>query len=179
MSGDLLQTLSINAPLPLQHFAGILLVIMLAVLQARVGRAGAFWQIFWALPGTVLHELSHFVVAGVTGGRPSGFTVVPRRGSSRGQWVLGSVTIGRPGAVSALPSALAPLALNIVAYYLYRNWGYWFPSDLPHTLLMYLAIYLFSYSSIPSGQDFRVAFSNPIGVLFYSALGAGACFLLR
>ena len=64
-----------------------------------------------------------------------------------------------------------------MAYYLYRGWGGWFPPDLPHPLLMYLAIYLFCYSSIPSGQDLKVAVSSPFGLLLYTALGAGAWFL--
>lgn len=160
------------------HFAGVLLVILLAVLQGRVGRIGAFWQICWALPGTVLHELSHLIVAAVTGGRPVGFSIVPRR-EGRQRWVLGSVTISRPGPISALPSGLAPLALNVVAYYLYLNWWSWFRADLPHTLLMYGAIYLFCYSSIPSGQDIRVALSNLPGLLLYTSLCFGAWFIYR
>jgi hypothetical protein len=164
------------------HFAGILLVIMLAVLQGRVGRIGAFWQICWALPGTLLHELSHLIVAAVTGARPVGFSIIPRRDGSRGtsqRWQLGSVTISRPGPISALPSALAPLALNLVAYYLYLGWGSWFPSDLLHTLLMYLVIYLFCYSSIPSGQDLKVAVSSPVGLVLYSAVCGGAWWAWR
>ncbi|WP_243688956.1 hypothetical protein [Geotalea toluenoxydans] len=45
------------------HFAGILLTIFLATMQERVGRAGSFRLILFALPGTILHELAHFVVA--------------------------------------------------------------------------------------------------------------------
>ncbi len=163
-------------PVRWHHFAGVLLVIAMAVLQARVGRAGALWQICWALPGTLLHELSHLVVATVTGGRPVGFSLIPRR-EGEGRWVLGSVTISNAGAISALPSAFAPLLLNVVAYYLYLGWNTWFPADLLHTLLMYVAIYVFSYSSIPSGQDVRVALSNPAGVLLYG--GAAGFFLWR
>lgn len=161
---------------PLYHFVGVLCVISLGMLQERVGRSGAFWQIVWAVPGTILHELSHLLVAAVTGARPVGFSVFPRRepGSGGGRWVLGSVTISRPGPVSALPSALAPLALNLVAGYLYLNWGGWFPEDLLHTVLRYLVVYLFSYSSLPSSQDLRVAFSSPVGVVLYGALGIGA-----
>jgi hypothetical protein len=47
---------------PLHHFLGLLLVILLAVLQGRVGRSGAFWQICWALPGTVLHVFYRKVI---------------------------------------------------------------------------------------------------------------------
>jgi hypothetical protein len=176
MNGTITQPLAVGGSEPWHHFAGLLLVILLAVVQGRVGRIGTFWQICWALPGTVLHELAHLVVAAATGGRPTGFSIIPRRdgGAGSGRWLLGSVTISRPGPISALPSALAPLALNAVAYYLYRGWGDWFPGDLPHTLLMYAAIYLFCYSSIPSGQDVKVAVSSPVGLLLYTALGAGA-----
>jgi len=177
MSGTTLHALAVEGHESWHHFAGLLLVILLAVLQGRVGRIGSFWQICWALPGTILHELAHLIVAAVTGGRPVGFSVIPRR--DRGGWLLGSVTISRPGPVSALPSAMAPLALNAVAYYLYRGWGRWFPPDLPHTLLMYAAVYLFCYSSIPSGQDVKVALSSPVGLMLYTALGGGAWFLLR
>jgi hypothetical protein len=163
---------------PLRHFLGVLLVIMLAVLQGRVGRIGAFWQICWALPGTILHELSHFLVAAVTGGRPTGFSIIPRRGGGN-RWILGSVTISRPGPISALPSALAPLALNAAGYYLYVNWSTWFPADLPHTLLMYGAVYLFCYSSIPSDEDLKVAVSSPFGLVIYIVLCGGAWTLWR
>ena len=179
MKGTIVQTVAGASSQPWHHFAGLLLVILLAVLQGRVGRIGTFWQICWALPGTVLHELSHLVVAAVTGGRPVGFSIIPQRDQARGGWLLGSVTISRPGPVSALPSALAPLALNGVAYYLYRGWGRWFPLDLPHTMLMYAAVYLFCYSSIPSGQDVKVALSSPVGLVLYAALGAGAWYLLH
>ena len=177
MNGAIMQILTGKGSEPWHHFAGLLLVILLAVLQGRVGRIGTFWQICWALPGTLLHELAHLIVAAVTGGRPVGFSIIPHR--DRGGWLLGSVTISRPGPISALPSALAPLALNAVAYYLYRSWWRWFPLDLPHTLLMYAAVYLFAYSSIPSGQDVKVALSSPLGLLFYIAVGGGAWFLLR
>lgn len=178
MNATIIPPLAVGGGEPWHHFAGLLLVILLAVLQARVGRIGTFWQICWALPGTLLHELAHLVVAIVTGGRPTGFSIIPRRdGACAGRWLLGSVTISRPGAVSALPSALAPLALNAVGYYLYRGWGGWFPRDLPHTLIMYAVIYLFCYSSVPSGQDMKVAVSSPAGLLLYAALGTGAWFL--
>ena len=159
-----------------RHFVGLLVVIMLALLQRRVGRGGAFWQICWFLPGTLLHELSHLIVAAATGGRPVGFSIIPRR-EGGGRWRLGSVTISRPGTLSALPSGLAPLGLNVAAYYIYAGWSGWFASDLQHTLLMYLVVYLFCYSSIPSAQDLKVAFSRPSGVLLYGGLVGGGWYL--
>jgi len=160
------------------HFAGILLVILLAVMQARVGRVGPFWQICWSLFGIALHEFSHFFVGKLTGAQPTGFTILPHRDTSSGSggWILGSVTINRPGPISSFPTGMAPLALNVVGFFLAKNWYRWFPLDLPHILLMYLTIYVFAYSSVPSGQDVKVAFSSLTGLLFYSFVGTAAWF---
>lgn len=162
------------------HFAGILLTIILAASHERIGRTGSFWPIIFALPGTVLHELAHFVVALVTGGKPRGFSIVPHRrcctladGSSRKLWILGSVTLGNAGMFSAVPTALAPLGLIVVAWYLYRHWFSWFPGDTVHTLLLYATVYLFCYSSIPSSTDLKVAFSHLPSLLFYGCLFCG------
>jgi hypothetical protein len=162
------------------HFAGIVLAATLGAIQGRADRCGSLFQIVIRLPGTLLHEFAHLIVGFITGGRPAGFTIIPRRtigittdGSERRVWVLGSVTITNPSVLSALPTALAPLLLIPVAWFLYRTWFVWFPSDLPHTLLMYVAVVVCCGSSLPSSQDVAVAFSRPLGVALYAALGAG------
>ena len=159
------------------HFAGIMLTVFLAALQARVGRVAPWWQVLSALPGTIAHELSHLIVAFISGGRPRGFTVIPRsQEHRRGDgavvklWTLGSVTIGNAGVLSAFPTGLAPLLLNVVAWYLYRHWFSWFPQDLPHTLGLYLAVSVLCSSSLPSAQDVRVAFSSLSGVALYGGV---------
>ena len=177
----------IALPLPVEpalwhHFMGLLLVIMLAVMQARIGRIGPFWLICWSFFGTALHEATHLFIGILTGGKISGFTVFPHRDTnsgSEGHWILGSVSFSRLGPISSLPTGLAPLSLNYFGYYLFQNWYRWFPPDLPHVLLMYLSIYLFAYSSVPSAQDLKVVFSSLSGLLFYSILGGGAWFFLH
>ncbi|GAB7028426.1 hypothetical protein [Geotalea toluenoxydans] len=168
------------------HFAGILLTIFLATMQERVGRAGSFRLILFALPGTILHELAHFVVALITGGRPHGLSIIPRRqyctiadGSSRRLWVLGSVSFGNAGIFSTVPTALAPLGLIAIAWYLYRHWFAWFPADTLHTILLYAAVYLFCYSSVPSTKDLKVACSSPAGLLLYGCLATGLFYFFR
>lgn len=162
---------------PFAHFAGIVLAATLGALQGRADRAGPFWQILVRLPGTFLHESAHFVVALLTGGRPAGFTIIPRRaadGAARQVWVLGSVTVTNPSVLAAFPSGLAPLLLLPAAWLLYRSWFLWFPPDLPHTLLLYIAVVVCCGSSLPSGRDLAVAFSRPLGVALYAGLGTGA-----
>jgi hypothetical protein len=164
------------------HFAGIMLTVFLAALHARVGRVAPWWQVVSALPGTIAHELSHLLVAFVTGGRPQGFSVIPRARECRRSdgavvrlWTLGSVTIGNAGVLSAFPTGFAPLCLNVVAWYLYRHWFSWFPQDLLHTLGLYLAVSVLCSSSLPSSQDVRVAFSSLFGVALYGGIIVICC----
>lgn len=170
----------------LAHFAGIVLAAALGGIQGRSERLGPLRMILIRLPGTLLHELAHLAVAFIIGGRPVGFTVIPRRtvalgadGTPRRVWLLGAVTIANPSALAALPSALAPLLLLPVAWFLYRSWFCWFPPDVLHTLMMYVAVVVCSGSALPSGQDLRVAFSRPLGVALYTLLGAGAWYAWR
>jgi hypothetical protein len=157
---------------------------MLGAIQGRADRVGPFWMILVRLPGTFLHELAHLVVAFITGGKPAGFSIIPRRtvgittdGSPRRVWVLGSVTITNPSVLAAFPSGFAPFLLLPFAWFLYREWFVWFPSDLPHTLLMYIVVVVCCGSSLPSAQDVAVALTRPLGVILYAAVGAGAWFL--
>ena len=159
-------------------FFGIVLTIFLAASYGRMGRAAPFWLILCRLPGTALHELAHYLVALVTGGKPTGFTIIPRKCGSGDNWVLGSVTLRRPSAFSSLPTGLAPLLLLPFAWIAFRNWFLWFPRDLAHTIFLYAAVCLCCCSSVPSAQDLRVAFSSIAGVALYGALAAAAfCFL--
>ncbi|RII25398.1 MAG: hypothetical protein CXR31_14495 [Geobacter sp.] len=167
------------------HFAGLILVIVLAAVHGRIGTAGPFWQILYALPATLLHELSHLVVAFVTGGRPTGFSIIPTPrfatladGTVRRGWVLGSVTIRNAGPLASLPTGLAPLLLIPVAWFLYHHWFAWFPADLYHTLCLHLTVYLFVAGAVPSTQDLLVAFSNLTGVAIYGTLMA-LCWVWR
>ena len=170
----------------LPHFAGIVLAATLGALQGRADRVGPFWQIIVRLPGTLLHEVAHLLVAFLTGGKPAGFTVSPHRtvgvtagGSLRQVWVLGSVTITNPSPLAAFPSGCAPLLLLPLAWFLYSNWFSWFPPDLLHTLLMYVAVVICCGGSLPSSRDLNVAFSRTSGVLLYATLGSALWLILR
>jgi len=108
-----------------------------------------------ALPGTLAHEAAHYVVGALTGARPFGFTVWPRR---QGQWVrLGAVSFRNMGLLNGAWVALAPLALLPLAALAFtqvllplweaRQWLAWFA-----------AAYVtgtFLHAALPSWQDLR------------------------
>ena len=47
------------------------------------------------IPGTVLHELMHFLIGGFMNARPCNFTIIPRRDPATGAYVMGSVGFRR------------------------------------------------------------------------------------
>lgn len=160
----------------LGEFIGLVTVVVLATIQGRIGRAGSVWMILFALPSTFLHELAHYLVALVTGGRPSRFSVFPRStiyqhpdGRTQKIWVLGSVQ-SQMGLFSAFPTAVAPLVYIPAAFFLFQNWYDWYPSTLGSVMALYGISYLFLTSSIPSSADWRIVTTYPGSALLYGGL---------
>ena len=90
--------------------AGMLLLI-------RLSRHAGMWiYALVAVPGTALHEFSHFLVALVLGGSPSFPSLLPVRTETG--WHLGHVRF-RAGHVRAMFVGLAPLLLAPLAWW----WG--------------------------------------------------------
>jgi len=106
------------APAWLCRHGDVLLYLMpslaLAVVIRALARRHPFFFIF-TLAGTLCHELAHFVVGLVTFARPASLSVVPRR--SAGGWQLGAVTLARVRWYNAAPSALAPLLVLMLPWW--------------------------------------------------------------
>lgn len=66
------------------------------------------------LAGTICHELMHWIVGLVSGGRPASLSIIPRRTGSG--WQLGLVRLTNVRWFNAAPAALAPLALLALPY---------------------------------------------------------------
>ncbi len=151
------------------------LCVVGAMLIIYVCRYAGMWiYALTAFPGTVAHELAHFVVAFVLGARPAFPSLIPVR-TQRG-WQLGSVAF-RVGHLRALPIAMAPLLLAPLAV--------WWAAALLHPALpplyflhVWIVAALFS-ASLPSRTDFRLALPA-FGLLALLALIATvAWFVLR
>lgn len=87
--------------------ATALLALMLTLLSLRR------WPLLFALsiwPGTLAHELLHFLAGWLTGAKPVSLSVIPRR-KPEGGWILGSVAFTRLRWWNSVPVGLAPLAL--------------------------------------------------------------------
>lgn len=89
---------------------------MLLVLTLRLRRWPALYAVLtW--PGTLAHELLHYVAGLLTGARPVSLTIIPRK-ETGGIWVLGEVAFARLRWWNSVPVGLAPLALLPLATWL-------------------------------------------------------------
>ncbi len=150
-------------------FAFIAMVLVALHLARR-------WVLLFALlawPGTVLHELAHWLTAMVLGGQPSSMSVVPVR-AERG-WRLGSVGMRRVRWFNALPIGMAPLLLAPLAVFALFRASHIEASSWMHWALLYVAASA-AVSCLPSLTDWKLVASRPLGVLVYAALGAAAGF---
>jgi hypothetical protein len=140
------------------------------------GARDSMWRVAaLSLPGTIAHELMHFIVGALLMARPRGFTVWPRA-VGRG-WRLGAVSFANIGVLNGMFVAFAPLLLLPIAWLclihvllpLWRDgrWGWWLmASYLIATVL---------FAALPSLQDIKLGARS---LLLYAAIGALAWWAL-
>ena len=163
----------LNSPFLLQkifdnRFYPILLVVLLMRMKYATYRS--LWlSALVNIPGTILHELMHFLVGLVLNARPCNFTVFPRR-DMMGNYVMGSVGFRNVTFYNAVPAALAPLLLLPLGFYINRYVLPMMPATLLNYILYVLAQTIIIENAIPSRTDFRVAGMYFSGVLLYSVL---------
>ena len=109
-----------------------------------------------ALPGTIAHELSHFLLGALTFGRPMNFSIIPKRQGS--SYVLGSVSLANVRWYNGLFIGLAPFLLLPVALLLIK----WRVSSHPVMLFAHESIWAYCaanliHGCVPSMQDIRIA----------------------
>ena len=151
------------------------LCVLGAMSIIHVSRYAGMWiYALTALPGTLAHELAHYVVALVLGARPMFPSLLPVR-TPRG-WQLGSVQF-RVGHARALPIAMAPLLLAPLAL--------WWASALLHPALIpmyFLHVWIVSAlvtASLPSTMDFKIALPALGVIALLAVIAAFAWFLIR
>ncbi len=115
-------------------------------------RLGMWPYALLAMPGTLAHELAHYLVALALYAKPDFPSLVPQR--TLHGWRLGSVTF-RAGLVRALPIALAPFALLPLALW----WAVTLMAPAAGAIYFvhgWIVAALVS-ASLPSSADFKIA----------------------
>lgn len=124
--------------------------------------------LYWlfVLPGTAIHELSHWLVAALLGARPGFPSLLPEKADS-GDWTLGSVAY-TPNWLTGGLVALAPLYLMPSAAYGIATVSL----DTDSLSIRAIGGYVFAVSLIsvlPSRADWWLALRFPVGSIL--ALG--------
>ena len=108
-----------------------------------------------AFPGTLLHEFLHFIAGLITFGRPTGFSVIPRR-VARG-YALGSVRFAHvrwynAWLIGLAPLLLLPMALSLLVWRVQGLHG-WVAAEFLWAYLLATLV----YASMPSWPDIKIA----------------------
>jgi len=141
--------------------------ILVALAIIRLSRHAGMWiYALVALPGTLAHELAHFIVALVLFAHPRFPSLAPIRMESGG-WRLGSVAF-RANFARALPIAMAPIALAPLAL--------WWAGTFLHAATWPLyglhawIVAAMITASVPSPADFKLAFPALIALVVVAAI---------
>ncbi|WP_127471922.1 hypothetical protein [Thiomicrorhabdus aquaedulcis] len=114
-----------------------------------------------ALPGVILHEAAHLVMAYVTFANPVRVSLIPSKNSD-GSWTLGSVTCANIRWYNAFPVAVAPLILFMSPY---LSFHLLMDSELDylHVGAVLILNMIITHAAFPSGQDYKIASSKLLG----------------
>lgn len=135
-------------------------------------RAGMWIYALVALPGTALHEFSHYVVALFLGGAPAFPSLLPTR-TGKG-WQLGHVRF-RAGHARAMFVGLAPLLLAPLAWW----WATALlaPASWPMYALHAWVVAALLQACLPSRADWKLAL--PALVVLVPVAAVVAWYLLK
>ena len=134
----------------------IFLVITILIMHLRYTASNSrLGIILFDLPGTILHELSHYIIAFIIGCRPTGFTVIPRRVANG--WMIGEVKITKGRGLHLIIVAFAPLLLIPLAFWVDYHFFYYFSYTYTNIFLYFYILINILVSAIPSTVDFKVA----------------------
>lgn len=114
------------------------------------------------LPATLIHELSHLLVALLLSASPRGFSLWPKRNSDT--WQLGSVTCSNLRWWNCFPVAMSPVLVNLpLAWWLHGQSATW------HKVAAFVCL----AGAIPSWQDLKVSLTSLIGAGIWLAIVIG------
>ncbi len=129
---------------------------------------------FLFLPGTFLHELSHFLMAKALRVRTVGFTLIPKIGSD--SIVLGSVGIEKPDPIRRFLIGIAPFLIGttllLFGIHFFNSLN--LPLNSPYTLIFIYALFTISNTMFSSKKDLEGA----LELLLIALLIVGLLFLL-
>jgi hypothetical protein len=149
---------------------------LVALAIIRLSRHAGMWiYALVALPGTLAHELAHFIVALVLFAHPRFPSLIPVR-MERGGWRLGAVAF-RANFARAMPIAMAPMALAPLAL--------WWAGTFLHAATWPLyglhawVVAAMITASVPSREDFKLALPALIALVAIAVIVLAILWMVR
>lgn len=152
---------------PIRHLSDldVLTIGAVWILSQLAQRLGMIFYSLFSLPGTLMHELAHYLCAVIFVARPSFPSIIPMR--QNGYWRLGSVKFS-PTFLNVVPISMAPMILLPagIAYgvfIMHKAHGetYLFHAWITGTVIQ---------ASMPSTADWKIALPVLLGVSLIGAL---------
>lgn len=129
------------------------------------------------LPGVFIHELSHFLVGFILNAKPASFSIIPSKKNKSS----GHVSFKNIRFYNAVPTAIAPTIVGPYLVYLFYQHYLDFFIEMYGDTALYVFIYV-TYtvfnSCLPSNQDIKIMFINPLSILLYGAIFYGIYYYL-
>lgn len=142
----------------------IYIVLFVLILDRIKQKASGNLYLCWLLnvPGTLLHEISHFIVAMITNGKPSKLSILPSKIKISGKeyYQLGYISSNNIRWYNRFFIGFAPLLLWLPIYFLNEYFFIVFADNLLNNILFLYLIIVLVDSSIPSIVDFKQALSG-------------------
>ena len=143
------------------------LIIFILIISLRQLRRWPLMFALLTLPGTIAHELLHFIAGLLTGARPVGLSVIPKQ-QPDGSWHLGVVTFANLRWWNSVPVGLAPLALILLG-----GWLFFYSATLPlistQGALLKIVTALCLISGWPSQEDWSHAIKGLLIIVILAA----------
>jgi hypothetical protein len=160
--------------IPFYFMITVIIFFIVINYNQKIYNKSYFLYIIINLPGTLLHELMHFIIGLISLARPTNFSIIPKR--KDGYITFGYVGFNNIRWYNAFPTGMAPLLIIPFIPYLFNLY-------FTEIALMKGSINAYIYSGIlgyifyslflsikPSKPDFQIAFSNFFGIVFYLIL---------
>lgn len=151
------------------RFYTILAVVLL--MRVKYAAYGSLWLTALVnIPGTILHELLHYVVGVIMNAHPCNFSIFPKKDLLGGGYVMGSVGFRNITFYNAIPASLAPLLLLPLSFLINRYVLPYIPQTLSSYVIYILLQTILIENAIPSRADFKIAFMFLSGIILYGTL---------
>ena len=162
-------------------FLGIVLVVFLNNIKHKLLQSKNYFLVF--LMGfftTLPHELAHYIVALILGGRPFGLYLFPKKVEAGGyiHWTFGSVN-AYVNSFNGFFIGIAPIIWLVIGYFVAKYYFYYVDVSFFSVILFFLIEWILIENGLPSKTDLDIAFSSSVGVIIFFISVIGIILLLR